>query len=494
MRPLEIVLTLANLLAFCILLIPRRYWRRWMAAVVLLAPIAAYIEMLVEGPRWQMVPAHGLALCLLAAGLLKLRSSAKRRSHRILSGLSIFVGALLFAVSVALPVTLPVFRFPEPSGHYAIGTVSFHWTDRSRPELFTTDGNKHREIEARVWYPARPEPSAPRAPYVENANAVTPVLSRLLHLPPFFFSYLKYVRTHAVASAPVASSRQMYPVLIYLTGLGGFPSASMFQIQDLVSHGYIVVGLDQPDAAGAVRLPDGRTITLPPLHVIQPLIDQSLDPLPQAPQLFAGPMPAGILPYFAKDVSFAIDRLTTIDNRRRGILANHMNLHRIGIFGMSLGAMTAAQAALHDPRIRAVLMIDAAMPADVVRAGLPQPAMWISRPADSMRLERRRMGGWSEKAIAQTISTMRATFRHCAPGNGYYLEMPGMFHLNFTDAPYWSPFTRQLGLTGPVDATKMFAIVNAYTLAFFNKYLDGRQEPLFDPYAVSPAGVLFQRR
>ncbi len=494
MRLLEIVLTLANLLAFCVVLIPRRYWRRWMSAPALLAPLAAVAQVLVEGPRWQMVPAYGLALCLLVAGLLTLRPPAERGAYRFLRRLGIFVGVLIFAASVAVPVTLPLFRFPEPPGPYAIGTVSFHWTDRSRPEIFATDANEHREIEARVWYPAKPNPSAPRAPYIEHANAVTPVLSRLLHLPRFFFSYLKYVRTHAVANAPVAGTRKMYPVLIYLTGLGGFPSASMFQIQDLVSRGYIVVGLDQPGAAGAVRLPDGRTITVPPLDLIQPLIDQSLDPLPRAPRLFAGPMPAGILPYFAEDVSFAIDRLTAVDNRRRGILANRMDLHRIGVFGMSLGAMTAAQAALHDTRIRAVLMIDAAVPADAVRAGLRQPAMWITRPANSMRLERRRSGGWSERAIMQTISTMRATFRKCAPGSGYYLEMPGMFHLNFTDVPYWSPFTRELGLTGPVDGRRMFAIVNAYTLAFFNKYLEGRQEPLFDPFAISPAGVLFQRR
>jgi hypothetical protein len=39
------------------------------------------------------------------------------------------------------------------------------------------------------------------------------------------------------------------------------------------------------------------------------------------------------------------------------------------------------------------------MPAEVVRAGLRQPTMFITRDADTMRLERRRSGGWSEPDI-----------------------------------------------------------------------------------------------
>ncbi len=55
-----------------------------------------------------------------------------------------------------------------------------------------------------------------------------------------------------------------------------------------------------------------------------------------------------------------------------------------------------------------------------------------------------------------------------------------MFHINFTDFPYFSPITSQLGLTGPVDAQRGFDAVNAYSLAFFDKELKGQPSPLLE--------------
>src|SRR5262249_36050489 len=140
-----------------------------------------------------------------------------------------------------------------------------------------------------------------------------------------------------------------------------------------------------------------------------------------------------------------------------GILTGRLDLQHAGTFGMSLGAMAASEACHRDSRLKACLMMDAAMPADVVQAGLRQPSMWITRPASSMQLE-----GWSEADITQTLTTMQAVFNKEAAGDGYYVSIPGMFHVNFTDAPYFTPLAHQIGLTGPIDAQRGLDIVNAY--------------------------------
>lgn len=54
MRPVEILLSLANLLTFCILAIPRLRAIHWMGYLALITVLIAGIQMLVEGPRWQM--------------------------------------------------------------------------------------------------------------------------------------------------------------------------------------------------------------------------------------------------------------------------------------------------------------------------------------------------------------------------------------------------------------------------------------------------------
>jgi hypothetical protein len=364
--------------------------------------------------------------------------------------------------------------------------------DASRPELFTTEPADQRELMAQIWYPARSEPSAPRAPYLQDAEHVTPALARLMRFPGFLFSHFKYVTTHAVSAAPIADEEASYPVLIYLTGLDGFRSVSMFQIEELVSHGYIVVGLDQPGAVALVRFPDGREISGWRKADIDPLIMQSVEAQPQAPELYGTALPDGIIPYFAQDVRFVLDQLEAV-NASDPILTGRLDLTRAGTFGISLGGMNAAEACQRDLRLKACLIMDVYIPADVVRSGLQQPVMFMTRDADTMRLERQRSGGWTEKDIASTLDTMRTVYENL-PGDGYFIEIPGIFHIDFTDAPYWSPFMSQFGLTGTLDRQRAFDIVNAYSVAFFDKYLRGQASPLLDGPASSYPEVIFEAR
>jgi len=166
----------------------------------------------------------------------------------------------------------------------------------------------------------------------------------------------------------------------------------------------------------------------------------------------------------------------------------------VGAFGISLGAMVAGEACRTEPRLHTCLMMDAAMPAAVVQAGLHQPSMWITRDADMMRLERKRAGGWTEMDISQTLTSMRGVYEKSLPGSGYYVQMSGMFHINFTDAPYFSPLFSRLGVTGPINAQRGFDIVNAYSLAFFDQHLKGHPAALLDGPTSQYPEVRFETR
>jgi predicted dienelactone hydrolase len=494
MRPLEIMLSFANLLTFCILAIPRLRTIRWMGYLALITVLIAGTQMLVEGTRWQMVPAYTLTVIFCLIWLLGIVMPSGIHVTRLIAGAGIGLGVLALTVATALPIVLPVFHFPLPSGPYQIGTVTYHWIDTSRHEIFSADPNARRELMVQVWYPAKKNSSSARAPYVQDANALSQALAPLLHLPGFTFDYWKYVTTNAASSIPVATDKPNYPVLIYTTGLNGFRQVSTFQVQELVSYGYIVAGIDQPYAAAAVIFPNGRQISGWTRDQMQPLINQSLSPAEKAPILNGQALKNGIIPYLAQDVSFTLNQLTVIDKTHpNDILTGRLDLQHVGIFGVSLGAMVAGEASYRDPRIKAALMMDAAMPADVVQAGLRQPSMWITRDADTMRLERQSTGGWSEAEIAQTLTTMRAVFNSCLPGDGYYVQVPGMFHVNFTDAPYLSPLLPLVGFVGPINARRGFDIVNAYSLAFFDQYLESKPATLLDGSAKQYPEVLFER-
>ena len=88
-----------------------------------------------------MAPAYAVALVLLAKALASPVSattadSALRRYGR---RVSLALGVALIALSWSLPLAFPVFRLSPPTGPYAIGTMTYHWIDADRPEIFTAD-------------------------------------------------------------------------------------------------------------------------------------------------------------------------------------------------------------------------------------------------------------------------------------------------------------------------------------------------------------------
>jgi hypothetical protein len=198
----------------------------------------------------------------------------------------------------------------------------------------------------------------------------------------------------------------------------------------------------------------------------------------QSPTLNGVALPSGVIPFLADDLRFVLSQAEILDHDDP-ILAGHIDTGRAGVFGMSLGGYVAPEACYRDQRFRACLAVDAGKTAAVARDGLVQPLMIIGRDADVIRAERSNAGGWPEPEIAHTIDTQRAVFEHNR-ADAYYVTMNGMFHVNWTDAPIWSPIVRWGGLAGPIDPYRGFAETNAYTLAFFDRYLKGKPSPLLD--------------
>ncbi len=500
MRPLETLLSLTNLLAFCVLTIPLPRALFWLRYWVLIALLTAVVQVLVEGARWQMFPAYALTGIFFLVWLVQNNTPLGRVTEEILTnrlvvGLGVGLGVLGLVVAVALPILLPVFRFAQPSGPYAIGTLTYHWVDRERLELFAADSNAQRELMVQVWFPAKQGSSSSPVSYLQDADAVTTALARLHNFPDFTLKHFKYVTTNAAEGIPVADDQPSYPVLIFLEGFTGYRQMNTFQVEALVSHGYIVVGIDQPGAAAAVVFPDGDQIAIAERFAqINLLIDQSLAPLEKAPQFNGRPFKDGIIPYFAQDVSFTLDQLAALNTTDpKNILTGKLDLQHTGVFGMSLGGIVSAEACLKEPRLQACLIMDAAMTAAVVQQGLQQPSMWITRDADTMRLEREKAGGWTEQDIEQTQTTMRAVYNRL-PGDGYFVQVLGMFHIDLTDVDLVSPISQRIGFSGPIGGARAHEIINDYSLAFFDRHLKGGAAALLDGPAEQYPEVIFEAR
>lgn len=343
-------------------------------------------------------------------------------------------------------------RFPRPSGGFSVGTTTRQWVDHERVEILAEAPGEQRELSVQIWYPTN-SPRGPRSIYLADApivfasllDALRDVSSGRTCLPPFLFCKLARSRTNAIVDAPVIPNKRC-PVIVSLSGFGGFRNANTILIEELVSHGYVVIGVDQPYVSARTRLGGGRLVTMKQRGHLYDNGEEE------------------VTAHLASDVSFLIDEI-----RRDPAFAHSVTTARSGVMGVSLGGTVVAAAARVDPRIAACLMMDAVMPADIAAHGLPCAALWLTRPAEDMRLERRNAGGWPEETIERTLTSMEEALSQQSAGTGQLVRLPGMFHIDFTDAPHWFPWARWIGLSGRLGPRRARDVLGQHARTFFGR-------------------------
>ena len=146
---------------------------------------------------------------------------------------------------------------PEPTGHYAVGSLSYDVVDATRTEIYAANREDLRELVVFVWYPANPESAADFAPYLPPAWA--PVAE-------FLGINVVGLSSHAVPNAAVATDDSAYPVL--LLSPSGFPPLLLSAIaEDLASHGFVVVGVNHTYETTVTVFADGRIVPTNPAAI-----------------------------------------------------------------------------------------------------------------------------------------------------------------------------------------------------------------------------------
>src|SRR6185436_3554716 len=127
---------------------------------------------------------------------------------------------------------------PAPTGPFAVGRRSFAWRDTTRADPLAPDSTAKRELFAWVWYPAA-RGAARVAPYLPPAW-----IDALVRAPRT--QRLDRVHSHALDAPPLANAPAEFPVLIFSPGLGNLPTNYTSLLEDVASHGYVVVAVAHP--------------------------------------------------------------------------------------------------------------------------------------------------------------------------------------------------------------------------------------------------------
>ncbi|GAA2580729.1 hypothetical protein GCM10010399_08130 [Dactylosporangium fulvum] len=342
---------------------------------------------------------------------------------------------------------------PPPTGPHRVGTVSLHLVDRSRPDPVAGPGH-HRELMASVWYPAARD--ARRHPVAQWMTAAP--LRALLASAGFDADAAAAPLTAGHERAPALRSPGRLPVIVYSHGNDDHRAEATIVVQELASHGYVVVTVDHTYDAFS-EFPDGR-LTVP--------ADMSFTPWDSS-----------------YDIRFVLDRIEDLaagrnpDAERRALpdgLGAALDLRRIGMLGWSKGATATALVMSQDRRVRAGLGFDGPM------QSLPEPTD-LDRPFMLMTADNTRA---AEPSVEQFWSRLR--------GWRLNVHAVGAAHSSYIDHQWLVPqLARIIGMSdedlagwvGTLDPARAVRIQQAYPLAFFDLHLRHQRQRLLE--GPSPA-------
>ncbi|MFJ3216699.1 alpha/beta hydrolase family protein [Kitasatospora sp. NPDC086801] len=343
---------------------------------------------------------------------------------------------------------------PEPTGPHPVGTVPLHLLDASRPDPVAGPG-RFRELMASVWYPAREAGDFPLAPWMaegalraflaDTGFAIDPALAPL---------------TSGHVGAPVHRAGRRLPVVVYSHGAHSQRADHTVMVQELASHGYVVVTVDHTYDA-ITEFPDGRVLTP----------DRSI---PMGPKDFAA------------DIRFLLDCVDDLaagrnpDTDRKPLpagLLHALDPDRVGMFGWSKGGTATAYTMLTDQRVRAGLSLDGPMQ-PTITTDLDRPFMMMT--AAFTRAEQPDVAGFWQHLRGWRLDVQAQGAVHVSYGDNQVLIPQAAKLLGLTDE-------QVRGMIGTLDPARAVRIQQAYPVAFFDQHLRHRPSRLLDgPSAAFP--------
>ncbi len=242
---------------------------------------------------------------------------------------------------------------PSPTGAFAVGRMSLDLVDVTREEPFAHTAGARRRIVVHVWYPADRSAVVGHtpAPYLPGFEQVKSKLSTGdisgLFRPAIYAGPMSLPITDVFEGVPFTGGSNKFPLILFSHGWGNPTFLYTSELQDIVSHGYVVIAVDHPYDTTYTQFSDG-TIAL--------FAQQAFDDATKKPNGF-NDYARQRVEIMAQDNHFALSEILKLSSTKAAHVPfyNRIDEEKIAAIGHSIGGLAAARTCQIDLRVRACM-------------------------------------------------------------------------------------------------------------------------------------------
>jgi len=331
--------------------------------------------------------------------------------------------------------------FLRPTGQYGIGSVELELVDENRPRFINCD-DSGRKILVKLWYPSMRD-------FVNDAellwsdartNHQTPVPMRL------FLACLRH-RTSTSRAAPLHVRSTSWPVVVYNHGLISFPSENTSLVEDLASHGCVVVSVSH--AAQYCELQHLNASQSPEKKKKDNDLMQQLNYASReekqrlATEYYRESSNTNLIVMErATDTCYVMDHLAEVFSKTPGYVRGAIDESGASQIGFSVGGAVASEVATKRATTLAVVNLDGGMYGSLNTTNLFQPYLMLYSSSN-------------EDINASLL-----------PSHAKSIAPPLSKHLNYHDVSMVLPLLRFTGATGKTEPKEFIQQRNSAVRTF----------------------------
>lgn len=343
---------------------------------------------------------------------------------------------------------------------------------------YNNEKGKDQELTIAVWYPSQDE--LPTEPYNYFPNADYSYQSKFRRESNEKLEVYGYV----IPNGKPDLSHAPYPLLVLCHGGYGSGLRNLFLTQYFASQGYVVAATDY----NVEDLPFlGEIVTTIKGYARHPSKRRDLFLALDMTQNRDGKYKREMFLYRPKKTSLVIDKMIEL-NQRDPLLKKMIEEDAIGVFGPCLGSFTSLGIIggikeLTDKRVKAALLFSAG-------AGLAY--MYNEKDIRNINIPTMIMYGKREAEIKVSGGTVASKSKWIYDNLSYprfLLEIRGVGHLDFGNSICEDYAT----IDEAIRKDKRIQVINAYSLAFFDRYLKNSKDAQNQLIRKSP-GIGFYER